>query len=242
MTRHETPRAAAMPVRRPLGFRQQLIGIVVLLFAFAIQVSLDENLRQLPAGIWSALLVFALLALHRPAASRPMPGLKVVNEVAARRSAAQVMALALPPIEAELPSKTVQERLWADAVDDIGASHHCKFPFVLGPLIFGPHAEVMPVIDACFWPGSHSAVTRRTREIILLGREQYAILNTDCTQKFFIDAVIKAHEAMLAASHRPKPRIGYYVYRDTLTGKSSSVSDRLCMAMPVDRDRSSQVI
>ena len=60
MRRHETPRATAMPVRRPIGFQEQLLGIVVLLFAFVIQVSLDEILRQIPAGIWSAMLVSAL--------------------------------------------------------------------------------------------------------------------------------------------------------------------------------------
>jgi hypothetical protein len=221
-----------MPFRRPIGFRKQLIGIVVLLFAFAIQVSSDENLRQLPTGIWSAMLFFALLALRLPAASRPIPSLKVVNDVAARRSPAPAMALALPPVEAEMPIVAAKKRLWADAVDDIGINHHCKFPFVLGPLIFGPEAEVMPIIDACFWPGSHSAVTRRTREIILLGREQYTVMHADCRQKTFIDAVMKAHEAKLAASDRPRP--GYDVYRDTLTGKSSSVSDRLRKAMPVN--------
>jgi hypothetical protein len=232
MRRHETPRAAAMPVRRPIGFRKQLIGIVVLLFAFAIQVSLDENLRQLPTGIWSAMLFFALLALCLPAASRPIPSLKVVNDVAARRSPAPAMALALPPVEAEIATVTAKKRLWADAVDYIGTNHHCKFPFALGPLIFGPEAEVMPVIDACFWPGSHSAITRRTREIILLGREQYTVMHADCRQKTFIDAVIKAHEVKLAASDRAQP--GYDVYRDTLTGKSSTVSDRLRKAMPVN--------
>jgi len=142
------------------------------------------------------------------------------------------MALALPPVEAEMPSVKVKKRLWVDAVDDIGASHHCKFPFVFGPLVFGPQAEVMPVIDACFWPGSHSAITRRTREIILLGREQYTVMHADCRQKTFIDAVMEAHEVQLAASDRPQP--GYDVYRDTLTGKSSTVSDRLRKAMPVD--------
>lgn len=232
MRRHETPRTAAMPVRRPIGFRDQLLGIVVLLFAFAIQVSLDENLRQLPASIWSAMLVFSLIGLRRRTASQPMPGLKVVNDVAARRSSAPVMALALPPVEAEIPAVTAKKRLWADAVDDIGANHHCKFPFVLGPLVFGPQDEVIPVIDACFWAGSHSAITRRTREIILLGRERYAVMNADCSQKIFIYSVMKAHEPMLAASHRSQP--GYDVYRDTLTGKSSSVANRLRTAMPVD--------
>ncbi len=232
MRRHETPSTAAMPVRRPIGFREQLLGIVVLLFAFVIQVSLDENLRQLPAGIWSAALFFALLALRWGAASQPTPSLKVVNDVAARRSSAPVMALTLPPVEAEMPSVKVKKRLWADAVDEIGANHNCKLPFVLGPLIFGPQAEVMPVIDACFWPGSASAVTCRTREIILLGREQYAAMQADCSQKRFIYSVMKAHEAKLAASHRPQP--GYDVYRDTLTGKSSTVSKRLRMAMPID--------
>ena len=232
MTRHGTPKAVAMPVRRPIGFREQLLGIVVLLFAFVIQVSLDENLRQLPAGIWSAVLFFALLAMLRSAASQPMPGLKVVNDVAARRSSAPVMALAVPPVEAEMPNVNVKKRLWADAVDDIGASHNCKFPFVLGPLVFGPQDEVIPVIDACFWAGSHSTITRRTREIILLGREHYAVMNADCSQKIFIYSVMKAHEPMLAASHRSQP--GYDVYRDTLTGKSSSVSKRLRMAMPIN--------
>jgi hypothetical protein len=221
-----------MPFRRPIGFRKQLLGIVVLLFAFAIQVSSDENLRQLPTGIWSAMLFFALLALRLPAASQPIPSLKVVNDVAARRSPAPAMALALPPVEAEIPTVTVKKRLWADAVDDIGANHQCKFPFALGPLIFGPEAEVMPVIDACFWPGSHSPITCRTREIILLARECYAVMNADCSQKIFIYAVMKAHEAKLLASDRPQP--GYDVYRDTLTGKSSSMSKRLRTAMPVD--------
>ena len=232
MRRHETPRAAAMPVRRPIGFRKQLLGIVVLLFAFTLQVSLDENLRQLPTGIWSAMLFFALLALRLPAASQPFSILKVVNDVAARRSPAPAMALALPPVEAEIATVTVKKSLWADAVADIGASHHCKFPFVLSPLIFGPEAEVMPVIDACFWPGSHSPITCRTREIILLARECYAVMNADCSQKYFIYAVMKAHEAKLAKSDRPQP--GYDVYRDTLTGKSSTVSDRLRKAMPVN--------
>ena len=232
MRRHETPRAAAMSIRRPIGFREQLLGIVVLLFAFVIQVSLDENLRQLPAGIWSAALFFALLALRWGAVSQPTPSLKVVNEVAARRSSAPVVAHALPPVEAEMPTETVKERLWADVVADIGANHGCRFPFVLGPLVFGPQDEVMRVVDACFWSGSASEITRRTREIILLGREQYAVMNDDCRQKTFIDAVMKAHEGKLLASNRPQP--GYDVYRDTLTGKSSTVSDRLRKAMPVD--------
>ena len=235
MRRHETPRAAEMPVRRPIGFREQLLGIVVLLFAFVIQVSLDENLRQLPAGIWSAALFFALLALRWGAANQPTPSLKVVKEVAARRSSAPVVANALPPVEAEARSDKAPERRWTDAVDDIGASHHCKFSFVLDPLVFGPQDEVMPVIDACFWAGSQSAITRRTREIILLGREQYAVMNAaDCSQKFFIDSVIRSYEAMLTVHHRPQPGIGYDVYRDTLTGKSSTVSKRLRMVMPVD--------
>lgn len=232
MRRHETPRAAAVPSRRPISFRKQLLGIVVLLFAFALQVSLDENLRQLPAGIWSAMLFFALLALCLPAASQPIPSLKVVNDFGAQRSPAPAMALALPPVEAEIPTVTAKKRLWADAVADIGTNHHCKFPFVLSPLIFGPEAEVMPVIDACFWPGSHSPITCRTREIILLARECYAVMNADCSQKLFIYAVMKAHEAKLAAGHQPQP--GYDVYRDTLTGKSSSVSKRLRKAMPVN--------
>ena len=232
MRRHETPRTAAMPVRRPIGFREQLLGIVLLLFAFALQVALDGNLRQLPTGIWSAMLVSALFALRRPAAIQPLSSLKVVNDVAAQRSPAPAMALALPPVEAEIPTVTVKKRLWADAVDDIGANHQCKFPFVLSPLIFRPQDEVMPVIDACFWSGSHSAVTRRTREIILLGCEQYTVMHADCRQKTFIDAVMKAHEAKLAASDWPRP--GYDVYRDTLTGKSSTVSDRLRKAMPVN--------
>jgi hypothetical protein len=205
---------------------------VLLLFAFALQVSLDENLRQLPTGIWSAMLVSALFALRRPAASQPIPSLKVVNDVAARRSPAPAMALALPPVEAEIPAVAAKKRLWADAVADIGASHHCKFPFVLSPLIFGPEAEVMPIIDACFWSGSHSPITCRTREIILLARECYAVMNADCSQKHFIYSVMKAHAAKLAASHQPQP--GYDVYRDTLTGKSSSVSKRLRTAMPIN--------
>jgi hypothetical protein len=57
-------------------------------------------------------------------------------------------------------------------------------------------------------------------------------MNADCSQKIFIYAVMKAHEAKLAASDRPQP--GYDVYRDTLTGKSSSVSKRLRKAMPVN--------
>ena len=142
------------------------------------------------------------------------------------------MALALPPVEVEMPIVTAKKRLWADAIDDIGTNHYCKFPFVLGPLIFGPEAEVMPVIDACFWPGSHSAITRRTKEIILLGREQYTVMHADCRQKTFHEAVMKAHAVKLSATDRPQP--GYDVYRDTLTGKSSTVSDRLRKAMPVN--------
>jgi hypothetical protein len=101
-------------------------------------------------------------------------------------------------------------------------------------LVFGPQADVMPIVDACFPPDTNSEVTRRVREIVLIGREQYEIMNADCSQKTFIDSVIKAHEAMLAASHRPKPGIGYDVYRDTLTGRSSSVMRRLLAPIPVD--------
>jgi hypothetical protein len=234
MSRHETPTAAAMPVRRPIGFREQLLGIVVLLFAFAIQVSLDENLRQLPTGIWPAVLVFALIALRRPPVRPSMPSLRVVKQAAAQHPSAPVKLLALPPAEAEMPSSMVPDRHWTDAVDDIGTRHRCRFSFVLGPLVFGPLAEVMAIIDACFPPDSSSDITRRAREIILIGRKQYAILNPDCSQKAFIDSVIKAHEAMLAASQRPKPCIGYDVYRDTLTGRSTSVSKRLRVLMPLD--------
>jgi hypothetical protein len=141
--------------------------------------------------------------------------------------------------EKELSVETVavesiafEPRLWMQEVEDIARRHTKKFKFTLGPLVFGPQDEVMPVIDACFWPGSHSAVTRRTREIILLGREQYTVMHADCSQKIFIYSVMKAHEDKLAASRRPQP--GYDVYRDTLTGKSSSVSKRLRTAMPVD--------
>ena len=234
MTRHETPRAAFMPLRRPIGFREQLLGIVLLSFALLMYVSADAGLRQLPAVIWPAILVVALLALRRPPAGAATRDLGTYKQARARRSSAPVMALALPPVEPEMPNVTVKKRLWADAVDEIGASHHCKFAFVLGPLVFGPQAEVMPVIDACFWPGSDSAVTRRTREIILLGREQYTVMHSDCSQKIFIYSVMKAHEVMLAASNRRQPSIGYDVYRDTLTGKSSTVSKRLRKAMPVD--------
>jgi hypothetical protein len=57
-------------------------------------------------------------------------------------------------------------------------------------------------------------------------------MNADCSQKIFIYSVMKAHEAKLAKSDRPQP--GYDVYRDTLTGKSSSVSKRLRKALPVN--------
>ena len=69
MWRHETPRVDTMPVRRPIGFREQLLGMVLLSLALLMYVSTDAYLRQLPAGIWPTLLVLALLALRRPSPS-----------------------------------------------------------------------------------------------------------------------------------------------------------------------------
>jgi hypothetical protein len=114
MRRHETPRAAAMPFRR-LWFRTHRYRGAAL-FAFALQVSLDENLRQhQPTLVCDARV--RLLALRLPAASQPIPSRRVVNDVAARRSPAPAMALALPP-STEMPIVTAKKRLWADAVND----------------------------------------------------------------------------------------------------------------------------
>jgi hypothetical protein len=110
-----------MPIRRPMGFREQLLGIVLLSFALLMYVSSDTYLRQLPAGIWPAMLFLALVALRRPETSPPIPGLNAVKQAVVRRSSARIKVVALPVAEAETASETVRKRQWQDAVDEIDA-------------------------------------------------------------------------------------------------------------------------
>ena len=66
MRRPGTSKSAAMPVRKPMGFPEQVIGMIVVLFAVLIFVLSDEYPRQLPVGLLSAVLVLSLLAYRRP--------------------------------------------------------------------------------------------------------------------------------------------------------------------------------
>ena len=66
MRRHGTSKSAEKPVLKPMGFPEQVIGMIVVLFAVLIFVLSDEYPRQLPVGLLSAVLVLSLLAYRRP--------------------------------------------------------------------------------------------------------------------------------------------------------------------------------
>lgn len=303
MRRHGTSKSAAIPVRKPMGFPEQVIGMIVVLFAALIYVLSDEYPRQLPVGLLSAVLVLSLLAYRRPEdverasalsneeqnASRPVDKLEpdlrpkdeagLANPVVIRRECEDATngtdtrdiseikpGLASPTntFEAELtpelstdipavayPMNKVEvevsatgaavaampaepPRRYKDAIAEIGTRHICKFELGLSPLVFGPAAEVMPIIDACLPADSLCDVTARSREIILFGRAKYAALSSKCSQKRFVKAVMDAHDSMRVERKLDKLGVSYDIFYGTLTGKNPSLEARLAIPMPVE--------
>jgi hypothetical protein len=141
--------------------------------------------------------------------------------------------------EKELPLEVVavesvvfEPRLWTQKVDDIARRHTNKFKFALSPLVYGPEADVMPVINACLPEGSLCDVTVRCREIIILGREQYALVHSGCSQKKFVGRVRTAHDSMRRAGGLAGLKVSYDTFCSTLTGRSPSLEGRLNTPMP----------
>lgn len=125
-------------------------------------------------------------------------------------------------------------RRYKDAIAEIGTRHICKFELGLSPLVFGPAAEVIPIIDACLPANSLCDVTARSREIILFGRAIYETLSSKCSQKRFVKAVMDASDSMRVARNLKKLGVSYDIYYGTLTGKNPSLEVRLAILMPVD--------
>jgi hypothetical protein len=139
-------------------------------------------------------------------------------------------ALSTETASVELPS--FEPRLWMHEVDDIARRHSNKFKFALSPLVYGPEAEVMPIINACLPAGSLCDVTARCREIIILGREQYALVHSGCSQKKFVGRVRTAHDSMRRAGGLAGLKVSYDTFCSTLTGRSPSLEARLGTPMP----------
>lgn len=140
----------------------------------------------------------------------------------------QVLPIETVPVD--LPS--FEPRLWMQEVDDIARRHTNKFKFALSPLIYGPEAEVMPIINACLPAGSLCDVTVRCRDIIMLGREQYALVHSGCSQKKFVGRVRTAHDSMRHAGGLPGLKVSYDTFCGTLTGRNPSLEARLGTPMP----------
>ena len=303
MRRHGTSKSAAIPVRKPMGFPERVVGMIVVLFAVLIFALSDEYPRQLPVGLLSAVLVLSLLAYRRPEdvnraselsneeqkASRPLDELEsdlrpkdeagMVNPVVIRLECEDVIngtdtrdiseiklglgsptnvfeAELTPELSTEMPTvpcpldkvevdvpvteavvvamPAETRRRYKDAIAEIGARHICKFELGLSPLVFGPAAEVMPIIDACLPADSLCDVTARSREIILFGRAKYAALSSKCSQKRFVKAVMDAHDSMRVERKLDKLGVSYDIFYGTLTGKNPSLEARLAIPMPVD--------
>lgn len=293
MRRHGTSKSAAMPVRKPMGFPEQVIGMIVVLFAVLIFVMSDEYPRQLPVGLLSAVLVLSLLAYRRPEdvnraaelsneeqkASPPVDEAGAANPGVIRReyedsitgtdtpdigeiklglasATSSFEAELMPALSTEMPTvpcpldKVEVDvpatepvvvampaepcRRYTDVIAEIGTRHVCKFELGLSPLVFGPAAEVMPIIDACLPADSLCDVTARSREIILFGRAKYAALSSKCSQKRFVKAVMDAHDSMRVERKLDKLGVSYDIFYGTLTGKNPSLEARLAVPMPVD--------
>lgn len=293
MRRHGTSKSAAMPVRKPMGFPGQVIGMIVVLFAVLIFVMSDEYPRQLPVGLLSAVLVLSLLAYRRPEdvnraaelsneeqkASPPVDEAGAANPGVIRReyedsitgtdtpdigeiklglasATSSFEAELMPALSTEMPTvpcpldKVEVDvpatepvvvampaepcRRYTDVIAEIGTRHVCKFELGLSPLVFGPAAEVMPIIDACLPADSLCDVTARSREIILFGRAKYAALSSKCSQKRFVKAVMDAHDSMRVERKLDKLGVSYDIFYGTLTGKNPSLEARLAVPMPVD--------
>jgi hypothetical protein len=231
MERRGTPQNATASVWEPMGFPEQLAGMVLLLFALLIYVSSDDHSRQLPVLLLPAILVLALFSYRRPVGS--MPTLEQQTGVPVVSPPVERVEVCLPPTQEVATASAAQpRRLWKDAVAEIGNRHVCKYKLGLGPLVFGPEADVMPILDGCLSAKSLYDVTTRSREIILLGRDQYALLRGPCTQKTFVRYVIKAHDAMRLAKGLPKLKISYDIFCNTLTGKYSVLKGCLDEPMP----------
>lgn len=303
MRRHGTSKSAAIPVRKPMGFPEQVIGMIVVLFAVLIFAMSDEYPRQLPVGLLSAVLVLSLLAYRRPedvnraselsneeqkasrlvdeleSDLRPKDEAGAANPVVIRREFEDAIngtntrdiseiklglgsptntfeAELTPELSTEMPTvpcprhkvevdvlvteevvvamPAETRRRYTDAITEIGARHTCKFELGLSPLVFGPAAEVMPIIDACLPADSLCDVTARTREIILFGRAKYAALSSKCSQKRFVKAVMDAHDSMRVERKLDKLGVSYDIFYGTLTGKNPSLEARLAIPMPAD--------
>ena len=235
MERHGTPKNAAASVWEPMGLPEQLAGMVLLLFALPIYASSDDHSRQLPVLLLPAMLVLALFSYRRPVgALLTLEQLATVPIVPLPVQAAEVD---LPPTqEVATASPAEPSRLWTDAVAEIGNRHVCKYGLGLGPLVFGPEADVMPIVNACLPANIIYDVSTRSREIILLGRQQYALLGDSCSQKTFVGYVIKAHDAMRLAQGLPKLDVSYDIFCNTLTGTYSVLMGRLDKPMPNEAD------
>ena len=303
MRRHGTSKSAATPVRKPMGFPEQVIGMIVVLFAVLIYVLSDEYPRQLPVGLLSAALVLSLLAYRRPEdvnrtpelsneeqkASRPVDELEsdlrpkdeagranpveicrecgdanngtdtrdsseikiglgaptsgleagLTPEISTDRPATpcpvdkvEIYAAPMEVTVAAMPAEPC--RRYTDVIAEIGTRDICKFELGLSPLVFGPAAEVMPIIDACLPADSLCDVTARSREIILFGRAKYAALSSKCSQKRFVKAVMDAHDSMRVERKLAKLGVSYDIFCGTLTGKNTSLEARLAISMPYD--------
>jgi len=286
-----------------MGFPEQVIGMIVVLFAVLIFSLSDEYPRQLPVGLLSAALVLSLLAYRRPedvnraselsneeqkasplvveleADLRPKDEAGPANPAVIRRECEDAIngtdtpdigeikpglgsptntfeaeltpalstemptvPCALDKVEGDVPATEAPvaampaetRRRYKDAIAEIGARHICKFELGLSPLVFGPAAEVMPIIDACLPADSLCDVTARSREIILFGRAKYAALSSKCSQKRFVKAVMDAHDSMRVERKLDKLGVSYDIFYGTLTGKNPSLEARLAIPMPVD--------
>ena len=235
MRRHKTSKSAAIPARKPMGFPEQLIGMLVVLFALLIYVLSDEYPRQLPVGLLSAVIVLSLLAYRRP--KDVNLAFELSTETPALPCPVDKVEVDMSPTGAvDAPMPAEPRRLYKDAIAEIGTRHLCKFELGLSPLVFGPEPEVMAIIDACLPADSLCYVTARSREIVLLGRIKYAGITSKCSQKRFVKAVTDAHDSMRVKRNLPKLGLSSDIFCGTLTGRNSSLEARLTILMPVDAD------
>lgn len=185
-------------------------------------IGYTEHLHSFPAALLPVVFVLALVV------SRTVVRPERNGQVARPEFEAQLEKTG-PKADVVQPEPEVRQ--WQHAVDNIGKCHTCKLNFALSPMVYGPEAEVFPILDACFPESSTSSTTLRDREIILWGRQLYRSLPSDCSQKFFAGSVARAHQAECAAQDKSKPRLSDSGYGKILAGSYTTVRDRL--AKPV---------
>lgn len=186
--------------------------------------------RPMPRVVWTPVAVAS--ATGQTAELELAKTISAETTPSAAPQADTISEQALPTETVSVDPPSFEPRLWMQEVDDIARRHTNRFKFALSPLVYGPEAEVMPIINACLPEGSLCDVTVRCREIIILGREQYALVHSGCSQKKFVGRVRTAHDSMRRAGGLAGLKVSYDTFCSTLTGRSPSLEGRLDTPMP----------